>query len=117
MTKDTRLINALRIEFSAWETLLPRLSETQLSAPLTPGSLSLKDTLAHLHDDPSQLDPVAWNALLDAQAAPTPFMRHEFLAAQERHGCVPSEQGEAERDVGPQRGGFDPLQRQHVYIV
>jgi uncharacterized protein len=32
-------------------------------------------------DDPSAIDAAAWNALLDAQAAPTPFMRHEYLAA------------------------------------
>jgi len=39
------------------------------------------DTVAHLHDDPSQVDGAAWNALLDAQAEPTPFMRHEYLQA------------------------------------
>jgi hypothetical protein len=34
-----------------------------------------------LHDDPSGIDAAAWNGLLTAQAAPSPFMRHEYLAA------------------------------------
>jgi uncharacterized protein len=32
-------------------------------------------------DDPASLDGNAWNALLAAQSEPTPFMRHEYLAA------------------------------------
>lgn len=46
--------------------------------------MSRGDTAAHalrVHDDPGQIDPAAWNALLAHQAAPTPFMRHEYLAA------------------------------------
>ena len=34
-----------------------------------------------VHDDPRRIDAAAWNALLAQQAAPTPFMRHEYLAA------------------------------------
>jgi predicted N-acyltransferase len=34
-----------------------------------------------VHDDPAQIDADAWNALLAAQAQPTPFMRHEYLVA------------------------------------
>jgi predicted N-acyltransferase len=34
-----------------------------------------------VHDDPAQTDADAWNTLLAAQAQPTPFMRHEYLAA------------------------------------
>ncbi len=44
-------------------------------------NLASADTVAHLHDDPSQVDAAAWNALLGAQAEPTPFMRHEYLLA------------------------------------
>lgn len=39
------------------------------------------DYVIRLHDDPLSLDPRAWNRLLEAQDAPTPFMRHEYLAA------------------------------------
>ena len=35
----------------------------------------------HTCDDPREIDASAWDVLLDAQAAPTPFMRHAFLAA------------------------------------
>jgi predicted N-acyltransferase len=37
-----------------------------------------------VHDDPQAVDPHAWNALLATQPAPTPFMRHEYLAALHR---------------------------------
>jgi uncharacterized protein len=37
--------------------------------------------LIRLYDDPARIDAAAWNALLQAQAAPTPFMRHEYLLA------------------------------------
>jgi uncharacterized protein len=40
-----------------------------------------KDTVIRIHDAPSSVDAREWNALLDTQDAPTPFMRHEFLAA------------------------------------
>jgi predicted N-acyltransferase len=39
------------------------------------------DYLIRVHDDPATLDAAAWNALLAEQAAPTPFLRHEYLAA------------------------------------
>ena len=39
------------------------------------------DYVIRIHDDPQQIDARAWNALLDSQDAPTPFMRHEYLAA------------------------------------
>jgi predicted N-acyltransferase len=32
-------------------------------------------------DDPTRIDAGQWNALLQAQPSPTPFMRHEYLAA------------------------------------
>jgi predicted N-acyltransferase len=36
------------------------------------------------HDDPAAIDAAAWNALLERQDAPTPFLRHEYLAALHR---------------------------------
>jgi uncharacterized protein len=43
--------------------------------------LRSNDYVIRIHDDPTALDATAWNALLEAQDAPTPFMRHEYLAA------------------------------------
>jgi len=43
--------------------------------------LQSNDYVIRLHDDPLSLDPRAWNGLLETQDAPTPFMRHEYLAA------------------------------------
>ncbi|MDE2289685.1 MAG: N-acetyltransferase [Burkholderiales bacterium] len=39
-------------------------------------------------DGMSAVDAAAWDALLAAQAQPTPFLRHAFLSALERSGCV-----------------------------
>jgi len=39
-----------------------------------------KDVI-RVHQDPCALDGAAWNALLDRQSRPTPFMRWEYLAA------------------------------------
>jgi hypothetical protein len=35
-----------------------------------------KEHLIRVVDSPAQVDALAWNALLEAQAATTPFMRH-----------------------------------------
>ena len=40
-----------------------------------------QDRLIGVYDNPEQVDSLAWNALLEAQSAPTPFMRHEYLLA------------------------------------
>jgi predicted N-acyltransferase len=39
------------------------------------------DYVIRVIDHPAQVDATQWNALLDAQASATPFMRHEYLAA------------------------------------
>ena len=41
-----------------------------------------------VHDDPAALDGAAWNGLLQAQPAPTPFMRHEYLLALHASGSA-----------------------------
>lgn len=46
-----------------------------------------------LHDNPARLPATEWNALLEAQAAPTPFMRHEYLAALHESGSATSDTG------------------------
>jgi uncharacterized protein len=40
-----------------------------------------KNYVIRVHDDPRAIDALAWNALLESQDAPTPFLRHEYLSA------------------------------------
>jgi uncharacterized protein len=40
-----------------------------------------KNYVIRVHDDPREIDASAWNALLELQDAPTPFLRHEYLSA------------------------------------
>jgi hypothetical protein len=39
-------------------------------------------------DDPASIDAAAWNDMLERSAAPTPFMRHEYLAALHASGSA-----------------------------
>jgi uncharacterized protein len=51
---------------------------------------SKNNYVIRVHDDPAAIDADAWNALLEAQDAPTPFMRHEYLLALDgSHSAVP----------------------------
>ena len=43
--------------------------------------IDAKNYVIRVHDDPAQIDATAWNALLESQDAPTPFLRHEYLSA------------------------------------
>jgi predicted N-acyltransferase len=43
--------------------------------------------------DPTEIDAEAWNALVEAQASATPFMRHEYLAALHTSGSAIDEAG------------------------
>ena len=63
------------------------------------------DTLIRIHDDPAQIDAAAWNALLESQAAPTPFMRHEYLLAMHASGSAVPETGWVNQLLCLQRGG------------
>ncbi|HET9822012.1 MAG TPA: GNAT family N-acetyltransferase [Burkholderiaceae bacterium] len=49
--------------------------------------------LIRVHDDPGAIDAAAWNDLLGSQDAPTPFMRHEILAAMHRSRSAAPETG------------------------
>ncbi len=51
------------------------------------------------------IDGSQWNALLDYQAAPTPFMRHDYLAAMEQSGSATSASGWTPRIVSLWRAG------------
>lgn len=50
-----------------------------------------------LVDDPAQVDARAWDGLLDAQQAPTPFMRHAYLSALHASGSAVPDTGWANR--------------------
>ena len=65
-----------------------------LSGPINPQVQTIeKDYVIRVHADPARVDAAAWNALLAAQAAPTPFMRHEYLAAMHDSGSAVAETG------------------------
>jgi uncharacterized protein len=46
-----------------------------------------------VHTQPSEIDAQAWNALLASCEQPTPFMRHEWLAALDDSGCAAPDTG------------------------
>jgi uncharacterized protein len=50
-----------------------------------------------LIDSPEALPPAAWNSLLDSQASPTMFMRHDYLGALHATGCATASTGWAAR--------------------
>ena len=52
-------------------------------SPTRPPRLRLQ-----IHDDPGRIDAAAWDALLAASPAPTPFLRHAFLAALHTSGSA-----------------------------
>ncbi|MDO9074890.1 MAG: GNAT family N-acetyltransferase [Rubrivivax sp.] len=51
------------------------------------------DYVIRVHADPGTLDAQAWNTLLAAQAAPTPFMQMEYLTALHASGSAVPESG------------------------
>ena len=53
------------------------------TTPAPPPRLRLQ-----IHDDPGRVDAAAWDALLAASPAPTPFLRHAFLAALHASGSA-----------------------------
>ncbi|MDP1654712.1 MAG: GNAT family N-acetyltransferase [Hylemonella sp.] len=50
--------------------------------------MSKTDYVIRVLDSPLQVDAGQWNRLLAQQAQPTPFMRHEYLAALHESGCA-----------------------------
>ncbi|TSD59653.1 N-acetyltransferase [Variovorax sp. KBS0712] len=53
----------------------------------------MNDYVIRVLASPSDIDPQAWNALLAAQPEPSPFMRHEYLAAMHDSGSASPERG------------------------
>jgi predicted N-acyltransferase len=54
---------------------------------------SSNDYVIRVLDSPVQVDAAQWNALLAQQQAPTPFMRHEYLAAMHQSGSATPDKG------------------------
>ncbi|MFO1272398.1 MAG: GNAT family N-acetyltransferase [Rubrivivax sp.] len=67
--------------------------------------LTTEDYVIRVHRDPAALDSRRWNALLEAQAAPTPFMRHEYLLALHASGSAVPDAGWAPQFVTLEAGG------------
>ncbi|MDE2370547.1 MAG: N-acetyltransferase [Burkholderiales bacterium] len=63
------------------------------------------DYVIRVHDRPSAIAAAAWNALLETQEAPTPFMRHEYLDALHESGSAVPETGWAPQFVTIECGG------------
>ncbi len=64
-----------------------------------------KDYVIQVHISPLELSNAEWNALLAAQTEPTPFMRHEYLAAAHTSGSAIAEGGWAPQWLTLRRGG------------
>jgi predicted N-acyltransferase len=64
-----------------------------------------KDTLIRIHDAPSAVSAVEWDGLLDAQDAPTPFMRHAYLQALHESASAVPDTGWAPQWITLHQGG------------
>jgi predicted N-acyltransferase len=62
------------------------------------------DYVIRVHDAPGDVDASAWDALLDGQDEPTPFMRHEYLAAMHTSGSAAARTGWTPRFITLSRG-------------
>jgi uncharacterized protein len=62
------------------------------------------DYVSKVFDSASQCDAHEWNDLLGRQAQPSPFMRHEYLAALEQSGSATARTGWTPRFVTLRRG-------------
>jgi predicted N-acyltransferase len=68
------------------------------------GSQPLTDSVVRIHGAVSEIDAAAWDSLLAAQAAPSPFMRHAYLDALEQSDSAAPESGWAPRFLTVWRG-------------
>ncbi|MDO8276938.1 MAG: GNAT family N-acetyltransferase [Burkholderiaceae bacterium] len=66
--------------------------------------MSLSDYVIRVLDSPAAVDAAAWNALLSAQEHPSPFMRHEYLAAMDASGSATPGTGWTPRFITLWRG-------------
>jgi uncharacterized protein len=56
-------------------------------------SVEQKDYVTRIHRSLAEIDAAQWNALLAQSELPTPFMRHEYLAAMQTSGSAVPETG------------------------
>ncbi len=70
-----------------------------------PPETTADDYVIRVHDDPAAIAAPAWNALLAAQAAPTPFMRHEYLLALHASNSAVPDTGWAPRFITVEQAG------------
>ncbi len=63
------------------------------------------DYVIGIEGDIDALDAYAWNALVDAQPAATPFLRHEYLSALERSGSAAAATGWTPSHLAVRRRG------------
>lgn len=63
------------------------------------------DYVIRVLNSPEAVDSTAWNALLQAQPQPTPFMRHEYLAALHASGSATPATGWTPHFIVLERGG------------
>ena len=66
----------------------------------------LEDYVIRVCTSPTQVDPVAWDALLLNQANPSPFMRHAYLAALDASGSACPRTGWAPHFLLLERAGM-----------
>jgi len=66
---------------------------------------SVNDYVIRVHREPGSVDATAWNELLDVQAAPTPFMRHEYLSALHESASAVADSGWAPQILTVESGG------------
>lgn len=66
--------------------------------------IEANDYVIRVVQSPAELDAVQWNSLLAQQDEPTPFMRHEYLAALHHSGCAQPGTGWAPHFMLMQRG-------------
>jgi predicted N-acyltransferase len=70
-----------------------------------PHAITADDYVIRVHAEPQGIAAHDWNALLDAQAAPTPFLSHEYLSALHDSGSAVPESGWAPQFISVHAGG------------
>ncbi|MEO5770960.1 MAG: peptidogalycan biosysnthesis protein, partial [Burkholderiaceae bacterium] len=66
---------------------------------------SAKNYVIQAHSEPADIDASAWDALLDAQAEPTPFLHHAYLLALHRSNSAVPDAGWAPVFLTLHQGG------------
>ncbi len=66
---------------------------------MTPVEIDEKDYVIRVHSSPASVEAEAWNALLEQQTRPNPFMRHEYLLALHASGSAVPDTGWAPQFV------------------